>query len=255
LQIIALGGGGFSTGSEPGLDVYLLEQSRATRPRIGFIATASGDAESYLLKFYARFSRLECDPTHLPFFRRTPDLEAWVSAQDVIFVGGGNTRSMLAIWQAWGLPPMLRRAASTGTLLSGASAGAICWFECGVTESEARALAPIEGLGFLAGSACPHYSEEPERRPAYERMVETGRIAPGFAIDDGAALHFVDGRATRLVVGRRGASAYRVEAGGDRTRSRPLVTVDEATVTAVNDGDELDRVEIRALGDGDQGTA
>ncbi|MAG29769.1 MAG: peptidase E [Deltaproteobacteria bacterium] len=222
MQIIALGGGGFSTGSEPGLDTYLLRQSRSTTPRVGFIGTASGDAESYRLKFYARFSKLDCRPSHLSFFGRTPNLEAWILGQDLIFVGGGNSKSMLAVWRDWGLPAILRRAADAGTLLTGISAGAICWFESGVTDSASSGLAPLGCLGFLPGSACPHYSGEAERRPGYERMVGSGEIVPGFAIDDGAALHFVNARATRVVVGRPGAKVYRVEREEGRGVSRSI---------------------------------
>ena len=211
MQIIAIGGGGFSEGTEPGLDRYVLEQSRSTTPRIGFLGTASGDAESYLLKFYARFSKLDCRPGHLPLFRRTPDLEAWILGQDVIYVGGGNTKSMLSVWAGWGLGPILRRAGEAGTVLAGISAGAICWFDCGLTDSASTELQPMACLGFLGGSCCPHYSGEVERRPSYERMVERDEIPAGYAIDDGAALHFVDGAPKRLVSGRPTAHAFRVE--------------------------------------------
>lgn len=247
MQIVTLGGGGFSTGSEPGLDAYLIAQARVAHPRIGFIATASGDSEEYLEKFYARFSQLDCQPSHLPFFRRTPDLDSWIATQDVIFVGGGNTKSMLAIWRDWGLIPLLQRAGDEGTLLTGISAGAICWFEQGVTESAAVELGPIDGLGLLAGSACPHYSGEPERRPAYERLVGEGRIAPGFAIDDGAALHFVDGRATRLIVGRTGALAHRVEREGRTGVSIPIDRVEGIDVERI----DARTAEHRGAGAGD----
>jgi len=231
MQVIALGGGGFSTASEPRLDTYLLDQTRKPDPRIGFIGTASGDAESYLLKFYSRFGRLDCRPSHLPLFRRTPDLESWILGQDIVFVGGGNTKSMLAVWQSWGLPGLLRRAAEAGTILSGVSAGAICWFEWGVTDSESSALEPMVCLGFVPGSSCPHYSGESERRPSYERLIGTNQIAPGYAIDDGAALHIVDGVPIRVVSGRANASVYRVERNGDRAESLPLVDLEQVDVS------------------------
>jgi peptidase E len=230
LQIIAIGGGGFSSSSEPGLDAYVLEQSRSTTPRIGFIGTASGDSESYLLKFYARFAKLDCRPSHLPLFARTPDLEAWILGQDVIYVGGGNTKSLLSVWQGWGLGPLLRRAGEAGAVLSGISAGAICWFDWGVTDSIRDTLGPLACLGFIPGSCCPHYSGETLRRPTFERMVSEEEIVPGFAIDDGAALHFVDGVATRMVSGRTGADVYWVERMGGQATSIAIGGVERVDV-------------------------
>ncbi len=236
MQIIAIGGGGFSDGSDPCLDRYLLEQSRSTTPRIGFIGAASGDSESYLVKFYARFSKLDCRPGHLPLFRRTPDLEAWILGQDVIFVGGGNTKSLLCIWEGWGIAPMLRRAGEAGTVLAGISAGAICWFDWGVTDSGADALGPLACLGFVSGSCCPHYSLELERRPRYEKMVAGEKIPPGVAIDDGAAIHFVDGVAMRVISGRAGADAYRVARKGRSARSESLTEIERVDLhSSAND--------------------
>jgi peptidase E len=235
MQVIAIGGGGFSDGTEPGLDRYVLAQSRAATPRIGFIGTASGDADRYLVKFYARFARLDCRPSHLSFFGRTPDLEAWVLGQDVLYVGGGNTRSLLGVWNEWGLPPLLRRAAEAGTVLSGISAGAICWFEQGVTDSSSSALGAIACLSLVPGSCCPHYSGEAERRPAYEGMVAAGEIAPGYAIDDGAALHWAEGKPIRVVAGRPGADVYRVESHAGAARSVPVEGVERLVLEPEED--------------------
>ncbi len=210
-QIIAIGGGGFSDSRDPGLDEYLLQQARVPRPTVCFVGAASGDADSYLAKFYAAFSRYECRPCHLPLFRRTPDLSAYVRAQDVIFVGGGNTRSMLAVWREWGLPELLREAYETGTVLAGISAGTICWFEQGVTDSAASEFEPLQCLGLISGSCCPHYDGESERKPAYHRLVSEKKIPPGIAIDDGVAVHFVEGRPWRVVAARPKAGAYRIE--------------------------------------------
>jgi peptidase E len=232
MQIIAIGGGGFSEGSEPGLDRYVLDHSRRASPRIGFIGTASGDSESYLLKFYSRFAKLDCRPGHLSLFRRTPDLESWILGQDIIYVGGGNTKSMLAVWESWGVATILRRAGEAGTILAGISAGAICWFDFGVTDSASTALSPMACLGFVPGSCCPHYSGERERRPNYERMVQGDEIPAGYAIDDGAAVHFVGGLAKRVVVGRPTAHAYRVERVGSIVRSAPL--------------DEIERIDVHS---------
>ena len=209
-QIIALGSGGFSHGDDS-LDRYILDQARSSRPRVAFVGTASGDADSYLAKFYAAFSQLECRPSHLPLFRRTPALAAFVREQDVIYVGGGNTRSMLAVWNDWELGPLLRGAWDEGVVLTGVSAGAICWFEEGVTDSSAGSLGRLPCLGLLPGSCCPHYDGESERRPTYQRLVAEGSIAAGVAIDDAVAVHFVDRAPHRVIASAKLGSAYRVQ--------------------------------------------
>ena len=221
-HIIALGGGGFSVGKSLAVDRYVLRQARRARPRVAFVGTASGDAESYVTRFMDAFAGLDCEPTHLPFFRRTPELRDFVLGQDVIYVGGGNTRSMLAVWSEWGLPELLREAWQAGSVLAGISAGAICWFGQGVTDSGADALEAIDGLGFLTGSCCPHYDGEPDRRPGYRAMLESGKIAPGFAIDDEAALHFVGGDLLQVVCTESGSTAYRLELEGGAVRETAL---------------------------------
>jgi len=207
-QVIAIGGGGFSDRSEPGLDTYLLEQARSEHPTIAFVGTATGDSDRYTTLFYARFNRLPCRPVHLSLFGRTPDLAEFFADVDVIYVGGGNTRSMLAVWREWGLPQVLRAAWQAGTVLAGISAGAICWFEQGVTDSGAASLSAMDCTGILPGSCCPHFAAEAERKPAYAALLEAGEISPGVAIDDGAAVHFVDDAPWRVVTGREGASGY-----------------------------------------------
>ena len=135
-QIIAIGGGGF--GRHPGvgtIEKYILQQSVKDKPNICFIPTATGDSDSYKVSYYATLNQLNCNPTHLDFFKRTPNLEELISKQDIIFVGGGNTKSMLSVWKEWGLDTILKNAYSQGTIMSGVSAGAICWFEKGVTDS------------------------------------------------------------------------------------------------------------------------
>lgn len=220
-QIIALGGGGFSDG-DVSLDRYILDQARCLRPRVAFVGTASGDSDRYVAKFYAAFSQLECRPTHLPFFQRTPELAAFVREQDVIYVGGGNTRSMLAVWNDWGFGPLLRAAWDEGVVLTGLSAGAICWFEEGVTDSSAGALGGLRCLGLLVGSCCPHYDGESERRPSYQRMVAEGSIAAGVAIDDGVAVHFVDQSARHIVCSAKAGNAYRVQGREGTAVETPL---------------------------------
>jgi dipeptidase E len=232
-QIIALGGGGFSVEPENlALDRYILAQARVPEPAVAFVPTASGESDNYIVRFYTAYLGLPCRPSHLAFFRRTPDLRSYLLAQDVIYVGGGNTKSMLAVWRDWGLPELLREAWEAGIVLAGISAGAICWFEQGVTDSFADQLTGIDCLRLLPGSCCPHYSGEPDRRPAFHRLLRNGEIAPGFAIEDGVGIHFTDDQVHRVVSSRKGASAYRVHLLGAEVREEPLPVEYLAAVTS-----------------------
>jgi len=192
------------------------------RPRLGFLATASGDRRDSIERFHDIARPLPCEPSHLPLFERTPDPAAWLAAQDLVLVSGGNTKSMLAVWREWGIDSLLRQRADEGLVLAGWSAGAICWFEQGVTDSWTDALHPIAGLGLLPGSCCPHLDSEGERRPEYHRLVATGELADGIGIEDGAAVHWVGDEVRCVVAFRRGAQAYRVERRGDGAVETPL---------------------------------
>jgi dipeptidase E len=223
-QIIAMGGAVLvpDTGNRA-LERYILDASGKARPRVLFVGTASGDDPTYIARFYESYAPLGCTPSHLTFFKRTPaELRSLVFAQDVVHVGGGNTRSMLAVWRDWGLDEILREALGRGTILCGSSAGSICWFEEGVTDSIAGDLTRMAGLGFLAGSNCPHYDGEPDRRPSYHRLLATGTIGPGYAADDGVGLHFVDGAVHAVVTSKPNAAAYRVERDGVVVRETRL---------------------------------
>jgi dipeptidase E len=210
-----MGGGGFSMEPEnPALDEFILSLARATCPRVCFLPTASGDADSYTADFYRAFSAHDCRPVDLQLFRRTVgDVENFVLAQDVIYVGGGNTASLLAVWRAHGLDEILRSAWRQGVVLCGLSAGMNCWFEQSVTDSFGGGkLAPLhDGLGLISGSSCPHYDGEEQRRPTYLRLVEGDELADGWAADDGAALVFRGEELVEVVASRPRAAAYRVE--------------------------------------------
>jgi peptidase E len=225
-QILAIGG----MALPPELDNlrlvhYFLEQTKRRRPKVLYVGTATGDAETGRLRFYAGFSQFDCRPAHLMFFARTPrDLESLVLEQDAIFVGGGNTRSMLAVWRDWGLDTHLRKAWESGVVLGGGSAGSICWFEQGVTDSIAGPLTVLPCLGFLPGSNCPHYDSEPERRPTFRKLVATGKTLEGVAADDGVALHFIEERLAHVVSSRPRARGYRVTRSGKRAIERRLAT-------------------------------
>ena len=201
----------------PALDRYVLAQAQRRNPSICFLATASGDADTYIAKFYAAFTKHRCRPTHVALFDRTPNLKDVLLAQDIIYVGGGNTKSMLAVWQEWTIPTLLRRAWRSGVVLAGISAGAICWFKVGVTDSWAGRLAALPCLGFLPGTCCPHYDGEPERRPAVHRLVKGTSVSKVLALDDGVAAHFVGRRLLRIVSSRPNAQGYVVHHNGSKS--------------------------------------
>jgi peptidase E len=215
--VVTLGGGGFSTRGQEfsPLDSFLLDLTGASRPRVCFIPTASGDAEGYIEGFTAAFSG-RSEPSVLGLFggvaaggHKDPHM---LLEQDLIYVGGGSTVNLLALWRRHGLPDILREAAARGTILAGISAGMNCWYEQSSTDSFGP-LAPLdEGLGFLPGSACPHFHGEVGREETFLRWVAQGRLRPGFGVDDGAALVFRDGALTQVVSEADGATAYRVEA-------------------------------------------
>jgi peptidase E len=219
-----MGGGGFSMEPEnPLLDRFVLSLARRERPKVCFVPTASGDAEGYIGNFYASFRELPCEPEHLSLFKLpTADLRSFVLAQDMIYVGGGNTRSMLALWRDWGLDHIFREAWEDGIVLAGISAGSICWFEQGVTDSIPGDLTVLRCLGLLPGSNCPHYDGEAARRPSYRKMVAEGAIAAGYAADDGVALHYAGTELQEIVGSRPHAMAYRLERVDGTAEETPL---------------------------------
>jgi peptidase E len=223
-RIVAMGGGGFSMEPDnPRLDRFVLSLARSPRPRVCFLGTAGGDGESYALAFHRAFSALDCRPTDLGLFvRSVADLRAFVLEQDVVYVGGGSTANLLAVWRVHGLDRILREAWEQGVVLCGISAGMNCWFAESVTDSfdVARLAALKDGIGLLAGSACPHYDGEEQRRPVYRALVASGELSAGWAADDGAALVFAGEELEEVVGSRPGAAAYRVERAGDGVSER-----------------------------------
>ncbi|MCM3741265.1 Type 1 glutamine amidotransferase-like domain-containing protein [Oceanobacillus luteolus] len=211
-QIIALGGGGFSMEpNNPLLDLYILKQAKKVNPQICFIPTASGDSENYISRFYNFFNQQDCKPSHLSLFEPpTRDLEGFILEKDIVYVGGGNTKNLLALWKEWGLDSILRKAWNQGVILAGLSAGSICWFEEGVTDSYGDGLEPIKCLGFLKGSNCPHYDGEIDRRPTYHKLIESKEIQAGVAVDDGVAIHYKEQGISKIVSSRPNAKAYSV---------------------------------------------
>jgi dipeptidase E len=212
-QIFAMGGGGFSMEPENLLlDNYILGLSKKEKPKVCFLPTASGDSDKYIVRFYSTYINLPCQPSHLSLFSpHTADLQSFVLEQDIIYVGGGNTKSAIALWKEWELDKILKEAWKNGIILAGLSAGSICWFEQGLTDSIPGKFTVLQCLGLLKVSNCPHYDSEPKRKPAYHQLLSQGLINPGYAADDGVGLHFVDDKLEKIVSSRPHAKAYRLE--------------------------------------------
>ena len=189
-NIVAIGGGGFgrSLGSLK-IEKFIISLISKKRPKICFIPTASGDNSLYKLNFYRAFSKLNCITSHIDFFSRTENLEEKIFSQDIIYVGGGNTKSMLAVWNDWNLNNILHDAYNKGIVMSGVSAGAICWFDKGITDSFANKLKIIDCLGLVDGIACPHFDEEKEREPYVKDIINREIINSCICIEGNCALH------------------------------------------------------------------
>jgi dipeptidase E len=198
-------------------DDALLEHALALAPgrRVLYVPTANREDTGPVVLWYDRL-RERGTMTHLNFFPWPPrDLRALTLAHDVILVGGGSTANALAVWRVHGFDEILREAWQQGILLTGWSAGMICWFEHGVTDSFGPQLAAMDCLGFLPGSACPHYDGEERRRPVYTQLVADG-LAAGIAADDDVGVHFVGTELREVVTSRAGATAYRVTSSGEQ---------------------------------------
>jgi dipeptidase E len=229
-QIVAFGGGGFSM--ERGntlLDDCVLrlarERSSGKRPKVCFLPTASGDADHYIVRFYRAFSPELCEPSHVSLFRRecaVEDVREHLLTRDLIYVGGGSVISLLGAWQAHGIDVILREAWECGVVLCGLSAGSLCWFAEAVTAFHGPPQ-PVKGLGLLPWSNCVHFGAEPERCVGYRQMLVEG-MRPGYAAEDGAALHFEGERLARVVASRAGARAHRMRWTGKRVSRRPLAS-------------------------------
>lgn len=216
-QIVAIGGlASLTADGTRQIHHYLLRLSAKPRPKVCFLPTASGEAADRIIGFYEAYSPLPCEPSWLSLFKPpTNDLKDFLLNKDVVFVAGGNTRSMLALWREWKLDAILRRAYEMGIVLAGSSAGANCWFEQCTTDSIPGELRVLDCLGFLPGSFTPHYDVEPGRRPALHSMLIGGEIQSGYAANNDTALRFVDGRLEEAVSTRDAATAYRVHAQDD----------------------------------------
>jgi dipeptidase E len=214
--IVAMGGLSWEDDERRRLEDYFLSFARRPeRPKVLFVPTAVADGEAQTLSIYRQLGD-RAEVSDLPFFPWPPDdLRELALDQDVIYVSGGNTANALAIWRVHGFDAILREAWEAGVVLTGWSAGMICWFEAGVTDSFGPNLEGMrDGLGFLPGSACPHYDGEEQRRPVYQRLVAEG-YPPGLAADDCVVLRFDGTELAEVASARAGSGAYRVTPEGE----------------------------------------
>ena len=210
-QIIAIGGGGFGRAiNDLKIETYIKSQCKFDNPKICFIPTATGDDKQYIDNFYKAFDSLDCHTSHIDFFKRTINLRNHILKQDIIYVGGGNTKSMLAVWQEWELDVILREAYQNNIIMSGVSAGAICWFNQGITDSWKDRQAIIDCMGFVSGVCCPHYDEEPERIPFVKKVLIDKSINECIAIEGYAALHYINDKPKYIVSFGKKKTAHKV---------------------------------------------
>jgi dipeptidase E len=217
-RIVAMGGGGFSARpGDPELDRYVLEQSALANPRVCLLPTASGDPDEQIQRFYRAFTDYACSPSHLSLFRlgdRRIDVRARLLGQDVIYVGGGSMANLLAIWRVHKLDEILYEAWRRGIVLAGISAGAMCWFQAGVTKSHGEPSVTT-GLGFLPYGNSVHWRSEPERRLVFRSAIKRGAAPPGYGLDDGTALLFAGTEMVEAVRTQASAGAWFVDDGGE----------------------------------------
>jgi peptidase E len=218
-HIVAMGG----FGGESRLREYVLELTGAAHPRVRFLGTATGDSTLATTWFYEQWPASRCEPSHVELFGMPENIRERLLEADAIVVSGGNTANMLAIWNVHGVDEIVREAWERGTILTGWSAGALCWFDSGVTDSFGPQLGPLDGcLGFLGGSFCPHYDGEERRRPVYRQLVADGGLPGGYAADDLVGLHFAGTELEAVVSARDGATAYRVVRGDNGVEETAL---------------------------------
>lgn len=223
-RIVVLGGHEFrSRSAERAIVRHLLELTRVENPRVCLLPTASGDPQQSITEFYSVLDRFDCRPSHVSLFRMERE---WVNLrdhlleQDLIYAAGGSMLNLVAIWRAHGLAEIMREAWEKGILLAGQSAGAMCWFEQGITMSAGDPRA-AEGLGLLPGTLCVHYARDPGRRACLLREVQGG-LPAGYGIDDGAGLLFEGTRPVEAFAGRRGSRVVKVEKGAEKAKEMEL---------------------------------
>ena len=219
---ILIAGGGYGT---PFIR-YMAQLTGKTRPKLLFLPTASADSATSTLSWYRSCAPLNVEPSDQASFiasgRQDKSWEEVLLSVDGIVCSGGNTLNQQAIWKAQGIDVVLREAWNKGIVLGGASAGSLCWFEEGTTDSRPKELTIVQGLGFLKGSHSPHYDAEKDRRPLYQQLIASGKMKPGYACDNNAGIYFEDNEVKRVVTSRAGAKAYYVSVVNGKVVERVL---------------------------------
>ena len=219
---ILIAGGGYGTA----FIRYMAQLTGKTRPKLCYLPTASADSATGIITWYRNCAPLNVEPSHQDSFiastRQTRTWEEVFLSVDGIVCSGGNTLNQQAIWKAQGIDVVLRQAWDRGIVLGGASAGSLCWFEEGTTDSRPKELSIVQGLGFLKGSHSPHYDAEPGRRPLYQKLIGSGQMKPGYACDNDAGIYFEDNEVRRVVSTRAGAKVYYVSVQSGKVSERVL---------------------------------
>jgi len=206
-KIIAIGGGGFTHHSDESLDQFVLDQSKKINKKIGFLATASKDEEEKISSFYKRFGNIESELSHFNLTLNVDGFSEWIMEKDIIYIGGGNTVFMLEIWRKYKLEQIFKNAYEKGIILSGVSAGAVCWFDWILSDSVGPGFNPLRGINLISGSCTPH-SSDVERINQFESDIKDNKLPDGIAIDDGVAVVFIDGKPTEVYSSRKNHKAY-----------------------------------------------
>lgn len=221
VKAVLSGGGGVTHGSDPALEAFLVARL-GDRPRVGYLGTANGDDPERLARVRQRFGELGAEVRHLPLQATAEQAEGWARDLDAVYVGGGHTERMLQSWRKTGIDRILGDAARRGVVLSGVSAGAVCWFDYALWDGAGTGYRPLQGLGLLAGSCCPHFTSEPERAAAYRAHLADARIPPGYAIGDGAALVLSRTGLATACIARPSSGVWRAEPGVNGVRMTAL---------------------------------
>ena len=203
-KIIAIGGGGFTHRSDEVLDKFVIDQCKKKQINFGFLPTASEDNKDKIKLFYSELDKYNIQLSHFELCSSINGFEEWLMAQDIIYIGGGNTKFMIKVWEDNNLIKLFIDAYNSGIILSGISAGAVCWFDWILSDSAGPGYNPLRGINILSGSCTPH-SSVPERMTQYQLDIKNSKLPPGIAIDDGVAVLFVDGSAKVLFVGLIGS--------------------------------------------------
>ena len=207
------------------LDKYILNLALKEKPKICFFGTASNDGAEYREMFYKFFNEQNCEPTHFSFLELPENIEKLILSQDIIHVGGGNTRFIMETWKKHGVDKIMKKAWESGVILTGMSAGAICWFEDGITNPSPGVLTRLECTGILKGSFCPHYDERAELRSAFHNLILNGVLKEGYGAEDGAAVHFIDNEPIRVITSRPDAKCFKIKKVKNKITEVPMETV------------------------------